>query len=163
MAVRDFVDKLDPLTTVVVSGGARGVDSFAVQRAEERGIRTIVIKPNWKKYGRGAGFRRNKEIVMVADDVVAFWDGQSRGTEHTIKTAIEMGKHVAIFGITGELVRSITPGGPAWPTMAVSIKEKFTKPKGPAQPPAYEGRPERRERRQEMHRQRRALRREDLP
>jgi len=152
-AVSDFIDKLDPLTTVIVSGGARGVDTYAAERAEERGIRTVVIRANWKKYGRGAGFLRNKEIVKAADDVVAFWNGQSRGTEHTIEQAVKMGRSVAIFGVDGKLIRFLPAGKPQ--PAAQKIPRGKPKYKGPAQPARHEGRPERREARRLEHKERR--------
>lgn len=37
--------------------------------------------------GKAAGFIRNKQIVDACDMVLAFWDGKSKGTEHTIKLA----------------------------------------------------------------------------
>lgn len=158
-AVYDFIDKLDPLTNVVVSGGARGVDTYAAERANERGIRVIEIRPNWNKYGRGAGFLRNKEIVKASDDVVAFWNGQSRGTEHTIEQAVKLGRSVAIFGVDGKLIRYI-PGGQPQPA-AQKIPRGKPKYKGPAQPEAHQGRPERRERRREEHKARRDARKID--
>lgn len=153
-AVHDFIDKLEPATTVVVSGGARGVDTYAAERAKERGIRVIEIRPNWNKYGRGAGFLRNKEIVKAADDVVAFWNGSSRGTEHTIEQAVKLGRSVAIFGVDGKLIRYI-PGGKPQPA-AQKIPRGKPKYKGPAQPEGHQGRPERREARRLQHQARRA-------
>lgn len=153
-AVHDFIDKLNPVSTVVVSGGARGVDTYAAERAEERGIKTVVIRPNWKKYGRGAGFLRNKEIVKAADDVVAFWDGRSRGTEHTIEQAVKLGRSVAIFGVDGKLIRFIPAGKPQ--PAAQKIPRGKPKYKGPAQPEGHKGRPERREARRLQHQARRA-------
>lgn len=109
LAVRRFVDKLNPLINVVVSGGARGVDSWAVERATERSIPVEVHPALWERYGKSAGFKRNKDIVRASDSVAAFWNGQSKGTEHTIKIAVEAGKPVAIFGIAGDLIRWIVP------------------------------------------------------
>lgn len=103
--VETFVDKLDPVTTIVVSGGAKGVDSVAANRARERRIEVEEILPLWEKYGKSAGFRRNKEIVARANEVVAFWNGDSKGTEHTINIALKAGKPVAIFGVGGDLLR----------------------------------------------------------
>jgi len=159
VAVSAFIDKLDPLTTVIVSGGARGVDTYAAERAEERGIKTVVIRPNWKKYGRGAGFLRNKEIVKAADDVVAFWNGRSRGTEHTIEQAVKLGRSVAIFGVDGKLIRFIPGGQPQRAAQAIPHGKPTYK--GPAQPERHQGRPERRERRQQEHKARRDARKVD--
>lgn len=76
-----------PDGSVVVSGGARGVDSIAEKFARARGLEVVVIKPDWSK-GRGAGMERNGEIVAQSDVVVAFWDGKSPGTQNTINRAL---------------------------------------------------------------------------
>lgn len=94
--VVDYVNTL-PLDSVVVTGGARGVDSVAEYAAKQRGIKTEVYVPAWNVYGKSAGFRRNAEIVAACDRVVAFWDGVSRGTQHTIHLARTAGKPVKII------------------------------------------------------------------
>ena len=71
----------------IVSGGARGADSFGEQYAKDNGIPTKIFYPEWSKYGRSAGFRRNKDIVECADIVIAFWDRQSKGTLSSINLA----------------------------------------------------------------------------
>ena len=76
----------------IVSGGARGVDKIAERGALEYGFRVISHPAEWAKYGRRAGFRRNHLIVSDADIVVAFWDGFSRGTMHSIDIAKSQGK-----------------------------------------------------------------------
>lgn len=88
--VRAYVRSL-PVGTVVVSGGARGVDSVAVAEAERIGLETIVFIPNWKKHGKRGGIIRNTLIVESADMLVAFWDGQSAGTGSSILLAQEKG------------------------------------------------------------------------
>lgn len=103
--ISDFFDNLDPSPFhTIVSGGAQGVDSWAAEIATERGFPVVEIRPNWKKYGAGAGFRRNKEIVLAADDVVAFWDGSSNGTLDSIKKAEKLQRPLMVFGGTGELI-----------------------------------------------------------
>ena len=93
--VEDFVWQL-PFDTVVVSGGARGVDDWAARAAFNRGLKTHIINAEWDKYGKSAGFRRNELIVAAAQVVVAFWDGKSRGTANTIELARKAGKPVDI-------------------------------------------------------------------
>lgn len=125
--VQEFVGMLDPTTTVVISGGARGVDSWAVEAAKERDIRVRVYPAHWKVHAecncrnksggsicKYAGFRRNKVMIDAADDVVAFWDGKSSGTAHSIEYAIEQRKPVAIFSPHGNLVRFIDDDGTVW-------------------------------------------------
>lgn len=102
-AVRTFVKRL-PLDTVLISGGADGVDSWAAEAAQDHGLNTVIIRPNWKKYGKYAGLRRNNEIVLAADDVVAFWDMHSRGTWDTIKKALKYKRNLVVFNETGQIV-----------------------------------------------------------
>lgn len=94
-AVREYVASL-PRDTVIVSGGARGVDSVAVEEAKRLGMPTEVHPADWNTHGKAAGFIRNADIVAAADEVVAFWDGESRGTKHTIDLAKKAGKSVGI-------------------------------------------------------------------
>ena len=74
---------------VIVSGGARGADSIAERIARKWGVLTLVHLPEWTRYGKSAGFRRNDLIVASADMVIAFFaDGpRSRGTANTVASA----------------------------------------------------------------------------
>lgn len=74
---------------VIISGGARGADKLGEAWALNEGIPTKIFYPNWNELGKKAGFVRNKQIVDACDMVLAFWDGKSKGTEHTIKLARE--------------------------------------------------------------------------
>lgn len=77
----------------VVSGGAKsGGDYVAELWAEARNIPVIVHYAQWDKYGKGAGFIRNVDIVDDSDRILAFWDGRSKGTKHTLDTAKKKGK-----------------------------------------------------------------------
>lgn len=71
----------------IVSGGAQGADTLAEIYADIKGIPITIIKPDWQKHGKQAGFIRNGEIVVMSDVIVAFWDGQSKGTQDTIAKA----------------------------------------------------------------------------
>jgi len=81
----------------LISGGANGVDSWAEDIADTMGWKKMIIKPDWQKYGKRAGAIRNQQIIDVADRVVAFWDGKSKGTKITIDMAIKAGKPVDIY------------------------------------------------------------------
>ncbi len=80
--------------TQIISGGARGADSLAKQYAAEKGISYIEFLPDWDNQGRKAGIFRNIKIVDAADEIVAFWDGKSKGTAHSLELAEEAGKPV---------------------------------------------------------------------
>lgn len=88
--------------THIVSGGARGADSLAQRYAEEKGLNMTVHLPDWDKYGKSAGFRRNQYIVDEADAVIAFWDGNSVGTKHTIDITRKTQKYLNIVRVNSE-------------------------------------------------------------
>ena len=81
---------------IIISGGARGVDSIAASWARRHGFAVIEHKPDYRRYGKAAPHVRNSKIVEDADRVVAFWDGKSRGTKSTIDKALKHGKRVDI-------------------------------------------------------------------
>lgn len=99
--VRRYIFDLDqsedgPHITVI-SGGAKGVDSIAEEEARAYGFNVEIYPADWKTYGRGAGLKRNIEMIERADMVVAFWDGKSPGTRHSIREALKRGKRMRIF------------------------------------------------------------------
>ena len=91
--VEEYVRWL-PDGTVVISGGAYGVDQAAARAARARGLEVVEILPQWGKYGRFAALHRNGEIAAACDRMVAFWDGKSRGTWDSILKARALGKRV---------------------------------------------------------------------
>ena len=93
--ILDHVD-LDRITHIV-PGGASGADTCAEEIAEKYGKEMVVFKPYWDKYGKSAGYRRNVDIITNSDVVVAAWDGESKGTKHSIDIANQQEKPVHIF------------------------------------------------------------------
>lgn len=75
------------MITSIVSGGARGADKLAERFAAEHGLPVQVFKADWDTWDVRAGYMRNITIVNTADEVVAFWNGKSKGTRHTIDLA----------------------------------------------------------------------------
>lgn len=73
----------------IVSGTARGADSLGAKYAKERGYTVKEFAPQWDKFGRSAGYKRNAEMADYADALIAFWDGESKGTNHMINLAKE--------------------------------------------------------------------------
>lgn len=102
--VLEFVNKLKE-GTVVVSGGANGVDKVAEAAAKARGLKTLIFLPDWDKYGNRAGLERNKLIIDAADGVIAFWDEVSRGTVHSMSLARLAKKPLIVYGKDGKEIR----------------------------------------------------------
>ena len=86
---------------LVISGGAAGVDAIAERYADAKGISKLIIRPEYEKYGRAAPLKRNELMVDLADKVLAFWDGRSRGTKYTIEYARRRGKETETIVIDG--------------------------------------------------------------
>lgn len=57
----------------------------------------VEFFPDYKRFKRAAPIVRNKEIVNYADKVLAFWNGQSKGTKSTIDFARKKGKPIEII------------------------------------------------------------------
>jgi len=112
-SVRQFVQQLAEKypDAIVVSGGARGVDSIAEEEAERSGLDTLIFPADWETHGKRAGFLRNRDIVSAADLVVAFWDGSSKGTQHSFDLAAELGKAIYVYGRDGHLLMTRKASG----------------------------------------------------
>ncbi len=83
-------------TLIFVSGGCSGADFIGERYAAENGFEIERYPADWKKYGRAAGPKRNEQMARVADYVICFWDGQSRGTKSMINCAEKFNKPVKI-------------------------------------------------------------------
>lgn len=83
-------------TVTIISGMARGADMLGMQYAIQNAYKLLKFPAKWNTYGKQAGYIRNKqmlEYLKTSPDncmVIAFWDGLSHGTKHTIETAKTM-------------------------------------------------------------------------
>jgi len=70
----ELIDKtLEPYLNrirCVVSGGAIGADSLGERWAKNNNVDTLIFLPDWKKYGKSAGYIRNKDIVSNSDIIL---------------------------------------------------------------------------------------------
>ena len=92
----------------VVSGGARGVDSLAERWADENRYQKMIINADWDKYGKRAGYIRNEEMhrfISEKDErlVIAFWDGESRGTAQNFALAKKYKNELIIVNMDNEI------------------------------------------------------------
>ena len=88
-----------PVLSKIISGGADGADKYGEAYAAWEGVETEILRPDWEKHGNSAGYLRNAVIVEKADIIVAYWDGESKGTKHTIELAIKQRKPLIIIRI----------------------------------------------------------------
>ncbi len=81
---------LDPnIEVIVISGGASGADTLGEKYAKERNLRVERYNADWKKYGKSAGYRRNKQMAEVGNALIAFRSGyaENKGTDNMINVA----------------------------------------------------------------------------
>jgi hypothetical protein len=82
----------------IISGGARGADRLGEKLAKELGMSVQQFIPDWNgPKGKSAGHIRNAEMANVGDILLAFWDGESRGTEGMIDLANKKGLAVSVY------------------------------------------------------------------
>lgn len=82
--------------TTILCGEACGADALGRRYAEEHDIEVCSFTAEWSKYGRGAGMKRNREMLERADALVAFWDERSAGTKNMIEISIDRGIPVRV-------------------------------------------------------------------
>ncbi len=89
--------------TTIISGGAKGVDSLAIDIANEFGIPLEVYPARWDLYGMSAGKKRNAHMASKAEALIAVWDGTSKGTYHMIHIARALKLRVYVHRLDLEL------------------------------------------------------------
>jgi YspA, cpYpsA-related SLOG family len=91
-----------PAGTIVVSGGCRGVDTWAAEAASARGLAVVEHRPDIHGVrNRGDAVRRyharNRRIAADCDWMIAFpAPDRTGGTENAIAQACRLGKPIEI-------------------------------------------------------------------
>jgi hypothetical protein len=92
----DFIKEHPNKKFTIVSGMACGADQLGERFARENHIPIKRFYANWNTLGKKAGYIRNLQMLDYIDQcncegcVIAFWDGNSKGTRHIIKSAKKM-------------------------------------------------------------------------
>lgn len=100
--VCNVLGQLQPQPTVIISGGARGVDKAGEMYADGRASCTKEVYPaDWEKHGKAAGPIRNTQMLKEGkpDLVIAFLGPSSRGTANMIDQATKAGIPVKVVNI----------------------------------------------------------------
>ena len=83
---------------LIVHGNARGADLMADAWADQNSVPRRVFPANWKAHGKAAGPIRNRRMLEECPDlVIAFWDGESRGTHDMIRASIAAGHATQVY------------------------------------------------------------------
>lgn len=107
---RDFADKalLDSKVTQlwladkdqdwrINCGMATGADTLGWQWAIDHELLVKEFPANWNQFGKAAGHKRNLQMALDGDILIAFWDGLSSGTRDMIQTALYQGLEVHVY------------------------------------------------------------------
>ena len=89
---------------IIISGTAPGADRMGEVYANEFHHQCERYPADWDRYGKSAGYKRNEEMARVATHLVAFWDGDSRGTRHMIDLAVKHNLEVRVFSFAGNIL-----------------------------------------------------------
>ena len=81
----------------IVSGTAKGADKLGEKYAKERDFSIKRFPADWGTHGNRAGYLRNEEMADYGDALIAFWDGQSKGTQHMINIADKKSLELRIY------------------------------------------------------------------
>lgn len=87
----------------IIAGCAKGVDKIARiiawSKYFEHKTQKKFYKTFWTKYRLSAGQRTNQMIVDDCDELIAFWDGKSKGTKDILTKAMKQKKTTHIYWI----------------------------------------------------------------
>lgn len=92
----------------IITGKSRKIDMLARQFANENNFKLIIIDADYDKHGERANIIQNKEMVNYvtkADKsyLIAFWNGESKGTYNIINEANKLKLATLIFIYNEEL------------------------------------------------------------
>lgn len=76
--------------SVIIHGASSGADTLAGEWGSRNGIDVVACPANWRRYGRGAGPIRNREMLELSPDLLVAFPG-GRGTADMISAAEKKG------------------------------------------------------------------------
>jgi predicted Rossmann fold nucleotide-binding protein DprA/Smf involved in DNA uptake len=86
-------------TDVIISGGAKGVDTFAQEFAEKYGNKIIIIYPNPKLPSPRRYYERNEKIALECEFMFVFNKGNNpkSGSFNAMNYAKKLGKEIKVI------------------------------------------------------------------
>lgn len=107
-AFKNFIiSKKTRTKPTIICGMAKGADMVGYDIAETHGLKIEKFFADWDKYGDAAGPIRNEEMAKYAAEkgngvLLAFWDGESKGTKSMINYAKKYKLEVHVFNYEGD-------------------------------------------------------------
>jgi hypothetical protein len=83
--------------TIIVSGCAKGVDTIALEYADDFDITPAKFHADWEKHGKSAGYIRNVEMAHYGNKLIAIQKEESPGTAHMIRTMARLNKPIFLI------------------------------------------------------------------
>ncbi|MBQ8276147.1 MAG: hypothetical protein IJZ02_05950 [Clostridia bacterium] len=93
----DFEKHIPAETTMIITGGADGIDTLAEQYADKKRLSKLILRPEYDLYGKHAPLKRNEKMAELCDMALIVWDGCSKGTKYTINYVRKIGKKVILI------------------------------------------------------------------
>lgn len=105
--IENYTTNCDTIKSIrIISGNAKGADRLGEEYARLHGYELSIFPAKWDELGKNAGYIRNEQMAQFATEditstpvLVAFWDGESKGTKHMIDIAnnYDIARFVARF------------------------------------------------------------------
>ena len=101
----EFIRKFseDGIRPEFISGGCRGVDTLAERFCKLHNYPIKIFEADWVTHGKKAGYLRNKQMAEYAAEdngmLIAFWDGESKGTKMMVDLAMKNGLTVHVENV----------------------------------------------------------------
>lgn len=93
-----YLERFDK-PVIFISGKAKtGADDLIIRWCKKFGYPCAEYPADWDT-GKGAGYVRNALMGSIATHLLAFYDGQSRGTKHMIEEGMKRNLAVKIIMI----------------------------------------------------------------
>ena len=84
-------------TTMIITGGANGIDTLAEKYADKKRLSKLILRPEYHLFGKAAPLKRNEKMIEICDMALIIWDGASKGTKYSIDYAEKIGKRVTVI------------------------------------------------------------------
>jgi len=85
----------------LVTGDAQGADLISEAWAKKNSIEVKICYADWTNLGNKASYLRNISVIDSSDLIIAFWDGDSKGTAHAIRVTRMVNKPLLVISKNG--------------------------------------------------------------